>query len=355
MNVLDQILGENFALYWGDSCEVLRGIPDNSIDFGIHSPPFSSLYVYSSSVADLGNSKSHAEFFRHYRYIIRGLYRTTVPGRLCAVHCKDLPLYMGRDDAAGLLDFPGMITRWFQRCGWIFHSRVTIWKDPVVERERTNNSGLLYGNLCQDSTMSRQGMADYLLVFRKWEGLETLKGSKPVNAGVDGAERFDCYVGLEPPDCGDLAQKYRHRVYPDKAGKWPRYNPFPEGSEAYREWSIRVWRKYASPVWFDIDQTNVLNYQLARDEKDVKHICPLQLDVIERAIHLWTNPGDVVLTPFAGVGSELWVALGLGRKAIGIELKDTYYQQATKFLLAKERELANRPMDIFEWAEMQAI
>lgn len=330
---INQTIGERFALYHGDSCQVMRGIPDNSLDYSIFSPPFEDLYIYSDSVADLGNSKDAREFFRHFGYIIRELHRTLVPGRVVDVHCKDLPRYYGHHGAAGLHDFPGLIIRAFQRAGFQFHSRVTIWKDPEIEAQRTNNSGLLYGILCKDSTCSRMGMADYLLSFRKWQGLEGLTGPKPVISEEGLADRFHRYVGMEPPDPTEIAQKHGLRVPPRGAdGKWPRVNPFEPGSPAYRQWSIRVWRLYASPVWWDINQTRVLNVQVARADQDEKHLCPLQLDVIDRGVLLRTNPGDTVFTPFAGIGSEVVEAVELGRRGVGIELKDSYYRIAAQNL-----------------------
>jgi hypothetical protein len=335
--VLNQTLGENFALYHGDSCQVMRGMPTASVDYSIFSPPFEDLYVYSDSVADLGNSADSGEFFRHFNYIIKELHRVMVPGRIVDVHCKDLPRYYGHHGAAGLHDFPGLIIRWMQRAGFQFHSRVTIWKDPEIEAQRTNNSGLLYGLLCKDSSVSRMGMADYLISFRKWDGLDGLTGPKPVVSEEGAANRFGRYVGMDPPDPSDIAQRFGLRTPPRGSnGKWPSVNPFEPDTDAYRQWSIRVWRLYASPVWWDISQTRVLNVDIARDNKDEHHLCPLQLDVIDRGIHLRTNPGDVVFTPFAGVGSEVVRAVESGRRGVGIELKDSYYRIAAQNLQAIE-------------------
>jgi hypothetical protein len=349
MHCINQVVGERFVAYHGDACQVIRGIPDDSLDFSISSPPFEDLYTYSDSVADMGNARSSREFFRHYAYLVREQFRATRPGRLVAVHCKDLPSYLGHHGAAGLRDFPGKIIRTFERAGFQYHSRVTIWKDPVIEQRRTNNSGLLYKILCDDSTASRQGMPDYLLVFRKWDGIEGLKGSLPVVSEEGIRDRFSRYVGLEPPDPTDIAQEFGIRIAPGANGKWPKHNPFEPGSEAYRLWSIKVWQKYASPVWFDIDQTRVLNYQIARDDGDEKHLCPLQLDVIERAIHLWSNPGDVVFTPFGGVGSEGVTALELQRRAVLVELKDSYYQYAVRNMQAVESRVVN--LSLFDLLE----
>jgi hypothetical protein len=306
--------GDGWELHLDDCCEHARRIEADTLDFSVFSPPFSNLYIYSDSVRDMGNAEDDAEFMRHFEFLIGELYRATVPGRLCSVHCKDLPLYKGRDGAAGLRDFPGAIIAAFERHGWTYHSRVTIWKDPVIEMQRTKNHGLLYKQLCKDSAASRQGMADYLITFRKWT--EAGEFPRPVTTG---GERFDRYVGLQPP---------------------------PRGMDA-RLWSIEVWQRYASPVWMDIDQTNVLNYQIAKDARDEKHICPLQLDVIERAIHLWTNPGDLVYSPFTGIGSEGYVALKLGRRFIGSELKPAYFQVAARNLERAARERQESAKSLF--------
>jgi DNA modification methylase len=320
--VLNQALGRNWALYHGDCVEVIKGIPDNSIHFGIHSPPFAETYIYSDSVADMGNCVDWDDFFNHYYYLIKELYRTTMPGRLVAVHCKDLPLYKGRDNAAGLRDFPGAIVRAFEECGWTFHSRVTIWKDPVVERARTNNHGLLHKNFVDRAECCRQGMADYLLAFRKWsEEVEGTESPEPVKHYLDPANHK--FIGENVPV------------------RW----------KDKRDYSIQVWQRYASPVWFDISQTNVLNYQLARDGEDEKHICPLQLDVIERAIELWTNPGDIVFSPFSGIGSEPYSAVKLGRRGVGIELKESYFNLAVRYL--QDIELASGQKDLFSTAGIQ--
>lgn len=313
--------GEGWTLHHGDCVESARQMRDDSIDFTIHSPPFSNLYIYSDSLADMGNAKDHDEFFKHYEFLIEQLYRVTVPGRLCAVHCKDLPLYKGRDGAAGLFDFPGLITRSFERFGWVFHSRVTIWKDPVTEMQRTHNHGLLHRQLCKDSSASRQGMADYLLVFRKWN--DDAEFPQPVTTGNPYC-RFTRYVGdegpeAEPVDADRLADGLIELTEPDRH-------------------SIQVWQRYASPVWFDIRQMRVLNYRLGRDDKDEKHICPLQLDVIERAIELWTNPSDLVFDPFNGIGSSGYVALKAGRRYVGSELKQSYFDQSVTNLLAAIEE-----------------
>lgn len=328
VNCLNQKSGADWHLYRGDSCDVLRGLPDNSIDFHIHSPPFANLYIYSDSEADMGNCADTSEFVEHYKYLIPELLRTTVPGRLAAIHCKDLPKYQNRDGAAGLIDFPGMIRQAFEDCGWVFHSRVTIWKCPVIEMQRTKCQGLLHKQVCRDSTYSRNGMADFLMVFRKWDGRD--EGfPKPVTQSPDA--RFDSYVGSMPP-----GSRLQWAIDPDSPTEVLVNIDQPARKIDSRSYSIEVWQRYASPVWFDVNQMNVLNVRQARDSQDEKHICPLQLDVIERAVHLWTNPGDVVCSPFAGIGSEGVGALRLGRKFVGCELKETYFRDACRNLAIEE-------------------
>lgn len=316
--VLNQKIGRMHAIYNADSVEAIEGIPDNSVDFSIYSPPFSNLYIYSDSQADMGNSASDDEFFEHYKFLIAQKYRITKPGRLSAVHCKDLPLYHNRDGAAGLKDFPGMIIRAHEECGWVFHSRVTIWKDPVIEMQRTKNHGLLHKNFTTRAEVTRQGMPDYVLVFRKWEGIEGTESENPVKQ----VRKPGDYVGTNAP-----------KYFDDD-----------------RDYSIQVWQRYASPVWYDIQQTNVLNVQQARDNQDEKHICPLQLDVIERCIDLWTNRGEIVFTPFMGIGSEVYSAIKMGRKGVGIELKESYFKIAVKNCKRAEDQFGVN--DLFSFTEM---
>jgi len=323
----DHVSGQGWDLYHADCVQRAAKIESNTVGLSVFSPPFSNLYIYSDSIADMGNTDDDAQFMEQFRFLIRELHRITIPGRNCAVHCKDLPLYRGRDGAAGLRDFPGHIIRTFEEEGWTMHSRCTIWKDPVIEMQRTKNHGLLYKQLCVDSAASRQGMADYIITFRKWNA--DAEFPDPVTAN---GERFDRYVGLEAPDASVVAYDAGVPVPGLRNGKWPKFNPFEPGTEAYRLWSITVWQKYASPVWMDINQTEVLNKALARDSDDERHICPLQLDVIERCIHLWSNPGDLIFSPFAGIGSEGYVAIKTGRRFIGTELKRSYFDIATNNL-----------------------
>lgn len=273
MDVLGQVVKERYAAYNGDSCEVIKDIPDNSIHYTIFSPPFASLYTYSNSDRDMGNSKGDDEFYEHFKFLAKELYRVTMPGRLLSFHCMDLPLMKERDGVIGLKDFPSIIRQVFEDCGFIYHSKVTIWKNPVTEMQRTKALGLLHKQIRKDSAMNRQGIPDYIITMRK-------PGENP--------ERVS----------------HTHETFP-----------------------VDVWQNYASPVWMDIRQSDTLQKKSARTEKDERHICPLQLEVIQRCIELWTNPGDIVLDPFGGIGSTPYVALTLGRRGIGIELKESYYEQ----------------------------
>ena len=276
MNVLNQEINEKFSLYNGDSVEVLKGIPDNSIHYSIFSPPFASLYTYSNSDRDMGNSKTDDEFYEHFTFLVKELYRVTMPGRLLSFHCMNLPTSKVRDGVIGIKDFRGLLIRIFTDAGWIYHSEVCIWKNPVTAMQRTKALGLLWKQLKKDSAMSRQGIPDFIVTMRK-------PGDNPERV-THTEESFPC----------------------------------------------NVWQKYASPVWMDINQSDTLQRKSAREAKDEKHICPLQLEVIKRCIELWSNPNDIVLDPFAGIGSTPYVALRMGRRGLGVELKESYYEQAVK-------------------------
>lgn len=308
--------GKSWAIYNGDCCEVLTGIPDSTVGFSVYSPPFVGLYIYSDSERDMGNCRTNDEFFTHYRFAIRDLLRVTIPGRLTAVHCKDLPAYFHRDGYAGLRDFPGDIIRAHEAEGWVFHSRVTIWKCPVTERERTNNNGLLHKTVMRDRSQLRQGMADYLIIMRK-PPAAGLESDEPVGKG-DGLLEFEGATESDPRVSGSFhPSKYARKTVASNN-------------------SINIWRRYAEPVWWDINQQDVLNDKLARENRDEKHICPLQMGVIRRAVQLWSNEGDVVLSPFAGIGSEGVGSVSMGRRFIGIELKKAYYDHAVSNLIAAE-------------------
>ena len=276
MQVKNQYVDDRMALYHGDSCEVLTEIPSDSVHFEIYSPPFASLYTYSNSERDLGNSKDKHEFYEHFEFIVKELYRILMPGRLMAVHCMNLPTSKSRDGFIGIDDFRGDLIRLYEKAGFIYHSEVCIWKDPVIAMQRTKALGLLHKQIKKDSAMCRQGIPDYLVVMRK-----------------------------------------------------PGDNPEPV-THTNESFPVEIWQKYASPIWTDINPSDTLQYRSARDNEDEKHICPLQLTVIRRALNLWTNPDDIVLTPFMGIGSEVVTALENGRRAIGVELKDSYYAQAEK-------------------------
>jgi len=311
IKAIEQIITKDYAIYLGDSCELIRAIPGDSIHFGIHSPPFEGLYKFSNSDRDISNNEG-AGFWAHYQFLIQELLRVTMPGRLHSVHVMQLPMSKIRHGHIGMRDFRGDVVRAYEDAGWIFHSEVCIWKDPVVAQQRTKSLRLLHKQIVKDSAMSGQGLADYIVTFRK-----PGENPEPVSGG------FSRYVGS--------AQE------PDRA----KYTTPMDGRNWY---SIEVWQRYASPVWMDINQTRTLQYRGGRDEKDEVHISPLQLDVIERCIDLWSNPGDVVLTPFLGIGSEVYCAVNMGRKGIGFELKPSYFVQAVKNIAELHR---SRTTDLF--------
>lgn len=311
LKVVDQFISGNAALYLGDAIEILAGMPTASVDYMIYSPPFASLYTYSNSDRDLGNCRSRAEFLDHYAFVARQLYRILKPGRLLSFHCMNLPTTKERDGYIGIRDFRGDLIAVHDRClgcgnphqseeddshgcpdyqGLIFHSEVCIWKDPVTAMQRTKAIGLLYKQLRKDSCLSRQGIPDYLVTMRK-------------------------------PGENETRVTKTHEGFP-----------------------VDRWQIYASPVWMDIQPSNTLQRESAREEKDERHICPLQLQVIERGIELWTNPGEVVLSPFAGLGSEGFVALGMGRRFVGIELKESYYAQAVRNLRRAEESAGSQSL-----------
>ena len=291
MNVLNQAVGELYALYQGDCVEVSRAIPDESIHYTIFSPPFASLYTYSNSDRDMGNSRGDEEFQEHFQFLIRELFRVTMAGRLVSVHCMNIPAMKSRDGYIGIKDFRGDIIRQFTETGFIYHSEVCIWKNPVTEMQRTKALGLLHKQIRKDSAMSRQGLPDYLVTFRK-----------------------------------------------------PGENPQPI-SHTFQSFPVNVWQQYASPAWMDIRQSNTLQRKSAREEKDEKHICPLQLDVIERGINLWTNPGDIVFDPFSGIASVPYQAIIMGRRGLGIELKESYFVQGANNARDAERHYAMNGAD----------
>lgn len=304
MEVLDQVVTENYAIYNADTVEVARSLPDNSVHFSVFSPPFASLYTYSNSDRDMGNVKSDGEFWQQYRYLIKEQFRVMKPGRNIAIHCMNLPTSKANDGYIGIKDFRGDIIREYQEAGFIYHSEVCIWKDPVVAMQRTKALGLLHKTIKKDSAMSRQGVPDYIVVMRKPGDNE-----EPI------AGEFTYYVGDNPPGM--------FKPYERSDGSLC-FVPGEDGT------SIDVWQKYASPIWDDINQTDTLNFREGRDSDDERHICPLQLDVIERCLQLWSLPGETVWTPFLGIGSEVYMAVKLGRKGIGAELKPSYFNLAVR-------------------------
>lgn len=317
MNVIQQELHEKWAMYHGDCCDVIKGIPDNSIGYSIFSPPFSSLYVYSNYLEDMGNNKDDEEFYKQFSFLIPELFRVLKPGRNVSFHCMDIPAMKERDGYIGLKDFPGDLIRMFQQTGFIYHSRVTIWKDPLIEATRTKAIGLMHKQLCKDSALCRNGLPDYVITMRKpGENKEPIQHKEGLSE----------YYGSEEPKC-PKKDPYLHNSNLHKNISMSKVDPV---------YSHHVWRSYASPVWEDIRQTYTLNREAARDKNDERHIAPLQLDTIARGIALWSNPNDIVLSPFAGIGSEGYQAIKMARKFIGIELKDSYYTQAIKNIIKAE-------------------
>lgn len=293
-------VGTNWEAHLGDCVEVVAGLDPESIDYSIFSPPFASLYTYSNSERDMGNCKGTGEFYSHFTYLVKELYRVLKPGRLVSFHCMNLPTTKTHHGYIGIEDFRGDLIRMFQAAGFIFHSEVCIWKDPVTAMQRTKAIGLLYKQLKKDSALSRQGIPDYLVTMRK-----PGENHEPITKDPE--------------------------IFP-----------------------VDRWQRYASPVWMDINPSNTLQYTSAREARDEKHICPLQLDVIERAIELWSNPDDRILSPFMGIGSEGHVALKMGRRFVGSELKRSYWKQAARNLAIAE-EAAHVPTLFDEmWAEEAA-
>lgn len=303
--VVDQAQGPDWKLWNGDCVDVARGLPDGSLHYTIFSPPFESLYTFSDDPRDMSNCADSATFWEHFRFLIAELYRATMPGRLCSIHCMQLPTSKMRDGFIGLRDFRGEIIRAFQGAGWIYHSEVCIRKDPVAAMQRSKSIGLLHKQICKDSALSRMAVADYVVTMRK-------PGDNPEPI----AGPFDAYYGSETTPDGPLVTE---------TGSMRTTNH--PGDDWY---SIAVWQRYAEPIWLDINQGDVLSHKAARDEADERHISPLQLTVIRRCIDLWSNPRDVVFSPFAGIGSELYIALQMGRRAIGAELKASYFRQAVR-------------------------
>ena len=292
MEILEQVVTERYSIYNADCIEVARNLPDESLDFSVFSPPFSSLYTYSNSDRDMGNSKSDEEFYEHFRFLVKELYRTIKPGRLVSFHCMNLPTSKTHDGFIGIKDFRGEMIQLFQEEGFIYHSEVCIWKDPVTAMQRTKALGLLHKTIRKDSSMSRNGIPDYLVTMRK---------------------------------PGENKEPIAH---------------------THEEFPVDLWQKIASPVWMDINQSDTLQFRTARESDDERHIAPLQLEVIERALLLWSNPNDVVFSPFLGIGSEGYQSIKQGRRFIGTELKPSYFQLAKRNMEIAIQE--SNQMDIFD-------
>jgi hypothetical protein len=317
VKAVDQIITDRYAIYNGDSCELIRAIPGDSVHFGIHSPPFEGLYKFSNYDRDISNNEG-AEFWTHYSFLIQELLRVTMPGRIHAVHCMQLPTSKTRHGFIGMRDFRGEVIRAYEDAGWIFHSEICIWKDPVIAQQRTKSIRLLHKQITKDSCISGQGLADYVVTFRKpGDNLEPVDGM------------FEEFHGTGLDISREAYERHAARTRNEGREPWP-----------FDMWvSVLVWQRYASPVWMDIDQTRTLQNRKwnphakdERDEKDEQHISPLQLDVIERCLDLWSNHDDVVLTPFLGIGSEVYSAVQMGRRGIGFELKPSYFAQAARNL-----------------------
>jgi DNA modification methylase len=287
MNCIEQVTTDRYTAIHGDCVEALRGLPDHSIGYSIFSPPFASLYTYSNSPRDMGNVRNDAEFFEHFDFLIAELLRVMKPGRNVSFHCMDMPSSKERDGVIGLKDFPGDLLRAFQKRGFIFHAKATIWKDPVTAMQRTKALGLLHKSVRENAAMCRMGIPDYLITVRA------------------------------PGEC----ERVTHG----------------------QEYPVDLWQKVASPVWMDINPSDTLQYMSAREHDDERHICPLQLDVIRRGVMLWTNPDDIVLSPFMGIGSEGYVSLEMGRRFVGVELKSSYFAQA----VANLNTATAKTMDLF--------
>ena len=324
MAVIEQKVTDRYAAYNGDCCEVMPDLPSGSIHLSIYSPPFADLYQYSSSERDLGNCRSYEEFLEHYAFVVREVARLTMPGRITAVHCTDLRLLGGR----GFRDFQGDIIRMHIDAGFYFHGRIAVWREPLRMALRTRTLHLAHRQIVKDSAQCSVASADYLVLMRR-------HGENPVPlAHPDG---LSSYAGArEPP--GELVAKFG-RGWPD-----PKTNKL----------SHWIWQQYASSFWDDVRQDRVLPFREARESDEEKHACPLQLDIVERALALWSLPGERVLTPFMGVGSEVYSAVRAGRKGIGVELKPSYYRQALKNIASADDPTASDQLDLFGGAEAEA-
>lgn len=310
----DQVITDRYAIYLGDCIDMLHGLPDGAVHLSVYSPPFAGLYHYSSSERDLSNARSYAEFFQHYDFVVEALARVTMPGRMTAVHCMDVPTGNSGKDA--YIDFPGDIIRQHQRLGWDFIARYAVWKEPLGVRNRTLAKNLAHKTIVDDSSRCSVASADYLLVFRR-------KGENPVP--IAHPTGLDHYAGA--------------RVMPPELVRYRNYG----GKQTENRFSHWIWRQYASAFWDDVRLDRVLPFRESREDEDEKHMHPLQLDVIHRVVQLWSNPGELVLTPFLGVGSEVYEAVACGRRGIGAELKRSYFEQARRNLAALDLQQDEAP------------
>lgn len=319
MDVMNQTMADSYALYHGDCIDVMKGLKDNSIHLSVYSPPFASLYNYSSSERDLSNCKDYDEFFTHYEFVVKEIERLTMPGRITCVHCMDVPT--GNSGVDNLMDFPGDIIRLHRRLGFNYIARYHVWKEPLGVRNRTMAKNLAHKTIIEDSSRCSVASADYLLCFRKI-GENKIPIKHP--HGLSG------YAG--------------ERQIPHELLPWKNWT----GNQIENRYSHWIWRQYASAFWDDVRISRVLPFKESRDQEDEKHVHPLQLDVIERCVVLWSNPGEIVLTPFMGVGSEVYGAVINGRRGIGIELKESYYRQSVKNMESIGSTVENA--DLFEMA-----
>ena len=322
MAVIDQKITENYAIYNGDCVPVMKQFTKDSIHLSVYSPPFGGLYHYSSSPNDLSNCKSYEEFFTHYEFVVNDLFRITIPGRMTCVHCMDVP--SGNSGTDHLRDFPGDIIRLHEKIGFNYIARYHVWKEPLGVRNRTMAKNLAHKTIVDDSSKCSVASADYLLVFRK-------KGNNPIPIA-------------HPTGLHDYAGE---RVIPHELIKLKGY----KGNQIENRYSHWIWRQYASAFWDDIRITRVLPFKESKDEEDEKHVHPLQLDVIDRCIVMWSNPGEIVFTPFMGVGSEIHEAIVLKRKGVGVELKPSYYAQSVKNINSINDEKVDQ-IDIFSSEEI---
>lgn len=313
MAVDNQVITEKYAIYNGDCTETMQSLPDGCVHLSVYSPPFSGLYLYSSSERDLSNCASYEEFFEHYNFVVREIFRLTMPGRITAVHCADVP--SGNSGCDNLIDFPGDIIRLHEREGFKYIGRYSVWKEPLGVRNRTMQKNLAHKTIVDDSSRCSVASADYLLAFRR-RGENAAPIAHPVGLLEYAGER-------QMP-----AELLPYRGW--------------TGKQTENRFSHWIWRQYASAFWDDIRMNRVLPFQAAREPDDEKHVHPLQLDVIDRVLTLWSNPGETVLSPFAGVGSEVYSAVRMGRRGIGVELKASYYKQMVKNVAAAENESLER-------------